>query len=288
MAIHSSRNLVVAALAVAAGCTREPAGDQLTVGQASQAQPRPSTTPGSAPSPSPDTVPLDSLLARVRAGSEAGRAQAVYALAQPGPRMEERLRALAAALRDTNRRVGLTAAAALAKLAPASVPTLVVALADHNPDTRRRAVFALGKSGRADTATAAVRSAMSDPDRSVRDMASWAITQLGPLPSSGAGSADLGTTGDLRAGLSAPDPKDRLSAIQRYQPFADDDPSTAVRLLIRALGDGDASVRSGASDVLVIIGPRSRPQLTAALADPNPLVRREASVTLVRLGRGGP
>lgn len=287
MAIHSSLNLVVAALAVAAGCTREPAGDQLTVGQASQAQSRPSTTPGSAPTPSLDTVALDSLLARVRAGSEASRAEAVYALAQPGPRMEERLRALAAALRDTNRRVGLTAAAALAKLAPTSVPTLMVALADHNPGTRRRAVFALGKSGRADTATAAVRSAMSDPDRSVRDMASWAITQLGPLPSSGAGSADLGTTGDLRAGLSAPNPKDRLSAIQRYQPFADDDPSAAVRLLIRALGDGDASVRSGAADLLVIIGPPSRPQLTAALADPNPLVRREASVTLVRLGRGG-
>lgn len=288
MAAHSSLNLVVAALAIAVACSPEPAGDQLSVGQPSQAQPRPSTTPASAPARSPDPVPLDSLLARTRSGSEGSRVQAVRALAQPGPRMEERLRTLATALRDTNRAVGLTAAAALAKLAPASVPTLLTALADHNPDTRRRAVFALGKSGQGDTVTIALQDAMSDPDRSVRDMASWASAQRHPRASSGAGKADLGTTADLRAGLSAPDPKDRVSAIQRYQPFADDDPSTAVRLLIRALGDKDAGVRSGAADALVIIGPASRPQLTAALADPNPAIRSGASVTLVRMGRGGP
>src|SRR5690242_18118905 len=145
MAAHSSFNLVVAALAVAVACSPEPAGDQLSVGQPSQAQPRPSTTPASAPARSPDTVPLDSLLARTRSGSQDSRVQAVRALAQPGPRMEERLRTLAAALRDTNRAVGLTAAATLDKLAPASVPTPFTALADHNPDPRRPAGFAWGK-----------------------------------------------------------------------------------------------------------------------------------------------
>jgi len=289
MASHTSLNLVIAALAVAVSCAPEPAGDQLSVRQPSQAQPRASTTPPSAPpSPSPDTVPLDSVLARARSGSEESRAQAVFALAKPGARLEERLRTLAAALRDTNRRVGLTAAAALAKLAPASVPTLLTALADHNPDTRRRAVFALGKSKQGDTVTIALHDALSDPDQSVRDMAAWASTQRHPRASSGAGAADLGTTADLRAGLSAPDPNDRLSAIQRYQPFADSDPHVAIQLLIKALGDGDAGVRSGAADALVIIGPASRTQLTAALSDPNPAIRREASVALVRLGRGGP
>jgi HEAT repeat protein len=200
--------------------------------------------------------------------------------------MDDRLRVLALALRDTNRAVGLAAVWALSKLAPASLPTLVTVLSDHNPAVRRRAVFALGRAGQ-EAAAPALRLAMSDPDRSVRDMAAWASTRLRPLPGLGAGVADLGTTEDLRVGLSAREPGDRLSAIQRYQPWADD-PQDAIRLLIRALGDGDGLVRAGAADALVNIGPPSRTQLAAALSDSNPVIRREASVALVRLGRGGP
>ena len=285
MATYTSLNLVVVVFAVAGGCAPDSAG-RPSVAETSQAPQRPSASPPSAPAGPTDTVPLDSVFARARSPSAGARRAAVLTLAQPGPRMEDRLRVLASALRDTNREVGLAAVAALGKLAPASLPTLVTALSDHNPEIRRRAVYALGRTGQ-EAAAPAVRSAMSDPDRSVRDMASWASMRFRPEAGLGSGVAELGTTKDLRAGLSAREPEDRLSAIQRYQPYADD-PQDAIRLLIRALGDGDGLVRAGAADALVNIGPASRTQLAAALSDSNPVIRREASVALVRLGRGGP
>jgi HEAT repeat protein len=286
MATYTFLNLVVVVFAVAGGCAPDPAAGRPAVAETSQAQQHPSASPPSAPAGSRDTVPLDSVFARARSPSAGARRAAVLTLAQPGPRMEDRLRVLASALHDTNRAVGLAAVVALGNLGPASLPTLVTALSDHNPEIRRRAVYALGRTGQ-EAAVPAIRDAMSDPDRSVRDMASWASNRFRPMPGLGSAVADLGTTEDLRAGLSAREPADRLGAIQRYQPYADD-PQDAIRLLIRALGDGDGLVRAGAADALVNIGPASRTQLAAALSDSNPVIRREASVALVRLGRGGP
>jgi len=287
MATYTSLNLVVVVIAVAGGCAPDSAG-RPSVAETSQAPQRPSASPPSAPAGSRDTEPLDSVLAQLRSRSPDVRVRATYTLAQPGSRMEERVRALGVALRDTNWRVGMASARALGKLAPASVPTLVTALSDHNPDIRRRALFGLGGAGQAATAAVSpLRSALRDPDRTVRNMAGRALTQLGPQSSAGASAVDLGSTEDLRAGLAASDPGERLSAIQRYQPYVDD-PTDAIRLLVRALGDGDGRVRAGAADALVNIGPASRTQLAAALSDSNPVIRREASVALVRLGRGGP
>jgi len=288
MATYTFLNLVVVVFAVAGGCAPDPAAGRPAVAETSQAQQHPSASPPSAPAGSRDTEPLDSVLAQLRSRSPDVRVRATYTLAQPGSRMEERLRALGVALRDTNWRVGMASARALGKLAPASVPTLVTALSDHNPEIRRRALFGLGGAGQAASAALSpLRSALRDPDRSVRDMAGRALAQLGPRSSAGTDAVDLGTTEDLKAGLATSDPGERLSAIQRYQPWADD-PQDAIRLLIRALGDGDGLVRAGAADALVNIGPASRTQLAAALSDSNPVIRREASVALVRLGRGGP
>lgn len=272
MATRSAPHLLTAVLAAAGACS--PAGEQPS---------RPtSSAPVEAEAPAP--VPLDTLLVRLRAASPEVRAEAATALADHGPRLDVRLRALRAALNDPNREVGENAAWALGTIGAASVPILVDALSDSRALVRIRALSALARVGQpAASAREAIRKAMGDPDPSVRRMASVTITRIGPRPSGGAGAATLGTVADLRAGLAARDPRDRLSAVRRFQPFVDH-PDQSIRLLLRALADTDPGVRGAAADALVSLGPPARTALTAALSDSNPVVRREASVALVRLG----
>lgn len=229
-------------------------------------------------------IPLDTLLMRLHAASPQVRAKAAGALSGPGPRVEDRVRALRGALSDPDRTAGQSAAWALGNIGAPSVPALVEALSDSRPVVRIRALYGLAKVGQpAASAREAMQRAMLDPDRSVSKMASWAVGQIGPRPSRGAGAADLGTATDLRAGLAAPDPQARESAVRRFQPYIAD-AQTAIPLLVRALADSDASVRAAAADVLVTLGSPAREALAAALSDPDPVVRREASVALVRLG----
>jgi len=233
-------------------------------------------------------VPLDTLLAQLRAASPETRARAATSLADSGPSVTIRLQALRRALGDPEREVGEAAAWALGTIGAAAVPTLVEALSDPRAVVRIRALSALARVGRsAGSAREAIQRAMYDPDFTVRKMAAITITRIGPRPSSGAGAPVLGTAADLRAGLAAGDPLARMSAVRRFQPFVDD-PAQSIRLLVRALGDVDPGVRSAAADALVAIGPPARPALTAALADANPVVRREAAIALVRLGPRGP
>ncbi len=228
----------------------------------------------------PPAVPLDTALARLRSHSSAIRTAAAYTLAAPGPGVEARVEALGRALRDPDPGVGHAAASSLGTIGPASLPTLVKALSDSRATVRVRALYGLGKMGqRAAPAREAIRGALNDPDRAVRDMASWASGQTGPRTVAAA----LGSTADLASGLSAENPEERVSAIRRFQPFVADS-GRSIRLLVRALGDPDPHVRSAAGDALVKLGsPATRTALTAALADPDPVVRREASITLVRL-----
>ncbi len=258
---------VLATLAVGGACSQEP----------------PEHKP--APPVATDSVPLDTLLARLGAPSVEVRRAAAIALSRPGARIEDRVRALGATLGDTSKRVGSAAAWSLGQLGDASVPTLLHALTDRHATVRVLAVYALGAVGPS-TAPAdhAVHAALADPDQSVREMATWAVKQISPR---GEGVPQLGSAEDLAAGLAAQDPAARLSAARRYQPYAGD-PSKSIPLLIRALGDPDPRVRQAASDALVMLGTTARDALVAALADSNPAVRREASVALVRLGRAAP
>lgn len=230
-----------------------------------------------------DSVPLDTLFAQLRAASPEMRRRAAGALSQPGPRMPERLKALRAALTDTSKQVGFTAAWSLGRLGALSVPTLMEALADSHAVVRFRAVWALGKVGPpAAPARQGIQAAMADPDRSVREVALWAIGQVDPKATSAKRIRDLGSTEDLAAGLAGQDPLERLDAVRRFQPYLAD-PRSAIPVLVRALGDSDPRMRAAAADALVAFGPSARTALTAALADENPVVRLEASVALVRL-----
>lgn len=230
-----------------------------------------------------EAAPFDTLLARLRGGPVDAREEAAVALARPGPRLEERVEALGAALRDTNSQVSSTAAWALSQLGAASIPTLVRSLTDDRPGVRYNSVYALGALGQAGVpATRVVNGALTDPDPTVRKMAAWAMRQLGPKPSKRAGGAELGSADDLAAGLKGLNPMERLNAVLRYQAYAGDE-DRSVPLLIRALGDEDARVRNAAGDALVALGAPARAALSAALSDSNPVVRREASVTLVRM-----
>jgi HEAT repeat protein len=268
MAASSGSYVFVAIVAAAGACSRaEPAPTD----QASH-------PPAAAEAPAP--VPLDTALARLRAESPAVRVAGAYALAIPGPRMEERLQALGRALRDADSAVGHAAASSLGNLGRPSLPILITALSDRRAAVRTRALYGLGKMGQAAAAARdAVRGAMNDPDRSVSNMASWTMGQIGPRVAA----AKLGSTADLAAGLAAADPEERLSAVRRFQPFVGDS-DQSISLLVRTLGDADPRVRSAAGDALVKLGsPATRTALTAALSDSSPVVRREASVALVRL-----
>jgi hypothetical protein len=175
-----------------------------------------------------------------------------------------------------------TAAWALGRLGSASVPTLVHVLTDRRASVRAAAVYALGEVGSgAVDARRAVRAALDDPEPSVRDMATWAIGRINPALSDG---GELSTAADLAAGLANPDPWVRLSALQRFTPYSSDR-AAAIPLLLRALGDADPGIRAAAADALVSIGEQARPAVAAALSDSSSLVRREASITLLRLSR---
>lgn len=205
------------------------------------------------------------------------------ALARPGPRLQERIDALAGALRDTNAQLGSSAAWALGQLGAASIPTLLGAVTDNRPGVRYNSLYALGAIGQATApATQAVNRALTDPDRTVRKAAAWAMTQFGPRASMHAGGTDLGSVEDLAAGLKGLNPRERLNTVLRYQGYAGDE-DRSVPLLIRALGDQDARVRAAAGNALVTLGTPARAALSAALSDSDPVVRREASITLVRL-----
>lgn len=254
----------------------------LAVGGACSQQP-PEHKP--APPEVADSVPLDTLLARLQAPSVEVRRAAAIALSRPGTRIEDRVHALGTTLGDTSKPVASAAAWSLGQLGAASVPTLLQAVTDRHAAVRVLAVYALGEVGPSTPpADHAVHAALGDPDASVRAMATWAVKQISPR---GEGVPPLGSAEDLAAGLAAKDPTARLSAARRYQPYAGD-PGKSIPLLIRALGDPDPRVRQAASDALVMLGTTARDALVAALADSNPAVRREASVALVRLGRTAP
>lgn len=265
MGSSTARHLVVVLLAAVAACAS--GGAEHADGRAGAAE----------------SVPFDTLLARLRSGPEGAREEAAVALARPGPRVHERVEALGTALRDTNSQLSSTAAWALSQLGAASIPTLVRSLTDDRPGVRYNSVYALGALGQAAVpATRAVNGALTDPDPTVRKMAAWAMGQLGPQPSKHAGGADLGSVDDLAAGLKGLNPMERLNAVLRYQAYGGDE-DRSVPLLIRALGDEDTRVRNAAGDALVGLGGPARAALSAALSDSNPVVRREASVTLVRM-----
>lgn len=260
----------------------------------SQADGPPGTqAPGAGAKPPPPSearapVPLDTLLAQLRAASPKTRALAATALADSGPAVAIRMQALRRALDDSDREVGEAVVWALGTIGAPAVPVLAGALSDPRAVVRIRALSALARVGQpADAVREQIRQAMYDPDVSVQKMAAVAIARIGPRPSRGAGAPALGTVADLRAGLAASNPLTRMSAVRRFQPFVDD-PAQSIRLLLRALGDVDPGVRGAAADALVAIGPPARPALTAALADANPVVRREASIALVRLGPRAP
>ncbi|HEY8105864.1 MAG TPA: HEAT repeat domain-containing protein [Gemmatimonadales bacterium] len=230
-----------------------------------------------------DSAPLDTLLAVLRGAPESAREEAAVALARPGPRLQEQIDALGAALRDTNSQLGSTAAWALSQLGAASIPTLVSGVTDNRPGVRYNSVYALGAIGQATPpATQAVNKALTDPDPTVRKAAAWAMTQLGPQPSKLAGGTALGSAEDLAAGLKGLNPMERLNAVIRYQGYAGEE-DRSIPLLIRALGDQDTRVRAAAGNALVSLGSPAQAALSTALSDSNPVVRREASVTLVRM-----
>ena len=269
MSTPSASYVLVAILAAAGGGACSPA----------EAPPASQTTLPPAKTEAPAPVPLDTALARLRDKSPAVRLDGAYALAIPGPGMEQRVEALGRALRDPDSTVGHAAASSLGNLRRAALPTLVTALSDRRAAVRVRALYGLGKMGQAAApARDAVQRVMDDPDPSVSKMASWTMTQIGPKVSG----AKLGSTADLAAGLAATDPEERLSAVRRFQPFVGDS-DQSIRLLVRTLGDADPRLRGAAADALVALGAPARAALTAALSDSNPVVRREASVTLVRL-----
>jgi HEAT repeat protein len=78
-----------------------------------------------------------------------------------------------------------TAADALARIGPASIPALLRALGDKDPQVRVRAAQAFSRMGpEASPAVPLLTKALSDPDRGVRRGAAHALGQIGPAAES--------------------------------------------------------------------------------------------------------
>src|SRR5713101_5447661 len=167
MASFTLLPLVVAALVAASACSQG------------------GSAAGPVAAPHARQAPLDTLLVQIRSGPPELRRRAAGQLSTPGPRIQERMRALRGALGDPDRQVSTAAGWSLGEIGAPAIPVLSDALRDPDPAVRRRAAAAMGKVGLA--ARDAVKEAMTDPDKSVRNMAALVIAGMGPRASRGAG-----------------------------------------------------------------------------------------------------
>lgn len=234
------------------------------------------------------------------ANARADAAVALGRVLELQPNQPVAVAALIRALADTSDPVRASAARALMGAAragrraraalPGAVPKLAALLADSaHPRVRADAAEVLGVLGTAagpDGARALAR-ALRDPDAGVRGAALVGVGAIGP--SVRASVPELDT---VLARLATQDPNAHtrgaaVSAMGALGVAA----RVAVPALARAASDGEAGVRAAAVTVLggldASTAPAARAALTQALADPDPVVRREAAHALSAWHRRG-
>ena len=239
--------------------------------------------------------------------AEATREAAARALGLLGEAAKPAIPALSDALRDTEGRVRVEAAAALVRIGTDSLPTLISALDDKDARVRQSAVGALGEIGanNPDVLTALNRT-LSDPDHWVRSSAAYSLACIGTTgvlvlinhvkhpvsePAKTAAASMLTNShGPVRWAASkfcqlakAPEPETRRLAVESLS-YLSNQRNLAVIVATEALKDSSPDVRLAAVRTLETTGRREPELLTALverLKDESPEVR-EAAAALMR------
>ena len=166
--------------------------------------------------------------------------------------------------------------------APA-VPALIEAMEDERPDVRREVLFTLGSIGpQAKAAVAVARKALADPDQSVRYSAVWALGRIGPdasvaLPDL---EKDVCDTNDPYFGSVCAWAMIRIDA--KNEKLI----KQALPVLIKALENEKAFVRSEAASTLGLIGPPAKealPALKKAASDSDETVAKAAAEAIDKI-----
>ena len=200
---------------------------------------------------------------------------ACYATTTPQPEIV--VPRLIALLQDSSPDVRRTAALSLGKIASVeAMSALIRALRDIDPFVRQYSAWALGNLGeRAQVdATFALVALLEDPAPAVAEAAAEAIGSMGAGPDVITLLLETMSEGSLQGRRSAVMALSRLESAEAYDG------------LMKALEDGDASVRQGAIAALGELGERRA--VTAMIAhlghDPEAGVRTEAAYRLGALG----
>lgn len=242
---------------------------------------------------------------------------ATVALAEIGPEAAaavEPLAQLATAGELDERMQATLALAAIGPAADAAVPELVKSLECDEELLRNAAAFALGRIA-SPAADAPLEKAAADSNDFLATIAAWARAQIHPQDAAlagaavarlkkglesdtpGARKASVSGLSDLAAITAEAGREDLVGTFVKLLHDADADVGTAAgAALVRLQGDAveavratlaDAGTRLRALEVLAAIGPAAKaavPELTALLADADPLVRSEAAVALAAIG----
>jgi HEAT repeat protein len=216
--------------------------------------------------------------ARLDNRSATVRREALGALGNSGREATEYGPLIVRHLSDPDERTGFTAAWALAHIGAGVHPLLLARLDSDRPLERLRAVYGVGEMGPAgQVAIARLRELQKDPNTRIRDMATWAISQvyarqMVPDPNL-----------LLLTGLQG-DQAERLAAVERLGATVRTSP-VAIRALITLMGDSIPAIRDEAIRALSEAGSVALPSLSFALTHRRKEIRRGAMVAISRMHR---
>jgi HEAT repeat protein len=211
----------------------------------------------------------DRLIECLRDPSPLVRTRAAEALGRIDPDNRRAAKALVQALRDTSPAVRTAAGASLVRLGAVAVPDLLEQLRQATGAARASAVLA--RIGPA--AVPGLKALLADGDPDLRARSAACLRQAGPRAKAAASSvrealADGNTAVRREAALA-------LAAV---------DPGSAGAVLVACLKDPESEVRLAAGEALAQLGRPVVPLLASSLDDRDPRVRREAALTLKRVG----
>lgn len=213
-------------------------------------------------------------LAALRSAKPRCRWEAAALLGRNPQRSREAIAALVAALADSEEFVRWQAAEALAAQEAGRVfPALAAALDDPEPLRRAGAAEALGHLG-GEAAASILGQHVADPDPRVRAALAAALGQT----------CDLTSLSLLLGLLTDGEPAVRRAAARALGRLAD--PKAAAPLAAVLAQDGQPLLVRRATSAAIAAAPHpdARPQLLAALADPDPQVRGYAAQALGHVG----
>lgn len=155
----------------------------------------------------------------------------------------------------------------------AAIPDLVHSFRLDDESLRLAVMLTLTNAGK--DPVAPLVAALGDEDYNVRFYAAWTLGRIGPdaaaaVPALIQSRSDL--NGDVRRKV--------VFALGRIHPPAD----RAMPVLVGFFEDDDVDVRQAAVEALAGYGKEALPALLKALNDPNPVVRRQAVLTVAEIG----